>query len=370
MDYPEIEKRIAETYAARSTATLKNSLYDTYKMAIRWASDRIVDQGIVAFVTNGSWIDGNVDSGVRACLAEEFSSVYVLNLRGNARTSGERRRAEGDNAFGQGSRAPVAITLLVRNPDAAHEGCRILYRDVGDYLTREEKLAILHNGGSVADLDGWREVAPDRHHDWIVQRDETFQRLYPIGSKEVKTGRGEEAIFSLFSNGYKTGRDAYVYNFSRDTCADNARKMVANYQDALRELEDNKALALDLAVNRILSRYSSNLRWDDKLKNRVQRRATAEFFRGLRSGSGLSTIREAAPLCRSSILSTSGADRRHFPGCRQGETCDLRTGSRLYQAIFGPHRGHDAGPSLPSIRPMPSAIQLRAKQRIARRPSG
>ena len=119
MTYPELEKRVAKTYAARSRSTNKNSLYDTYKMAIRWASDRIGEQGVIALVTNGSWIGGNVDSGVRACLAEEFSSVYVLNLRGNARTSGELRRSEGDNAFGQGSRAPVAITILVRNPEAS-----------------------------------------------------------------------------------------------------------------------------------------------------------------------------------------------------------------------------------------------------------
>ena len=130
VDYPELEARIAETYAARSTATNKNSLYDTYKMAIRWASDRIGDQGVVAFVTNGYWLYGNVDSGVRACLADEFSAIYVLNLRGNQRTSGERSRREGGKVFGQGSRAPVAITVLVRKPE--HEGCRILYRDTGD----------------------------------------------------------------------------------------------------------------------------------------------------------------------------------------------------------------------------------------------
>ena len=135
VDYPALEGRIRETFAEYSTVTLKNSLYDTYKMAIRWASDRIKEQGIIAFVTNGSWIDGNVDSGVRACLAEEFSSIYVLHLRGNARTSGERRRSEGDNVFGQGSRAPVAITIMVKNPNAAHDGCRIHYRDIGDYLS-------------------------------------------------------------------------------------------------------------------------------------------------------------------------------------------------------------------------------------------
>ena len=206
VDYPELEKRVSETYAARSTATLKNSLYDTYKMAIRWASDRIGEQGVIAFVTNGSWIDGNVDSGIRACLVEEFSAIWVLNLRGNQRTQGERSRREGGKVFGQGSRAPVAITILVRNPDASHDGCRILYRDIGDYLKRDEKLAILREAGSVAGIEDWREITPNRQHDWIGQRSEEFQRLYPLGSKEVKAGKGGEAVFELFSNGYQGNR--------------------------------------------------------------------------------------------------------------------------------------------------------------------
>ena len=124
VEYPSLEERIEETYAARSTTTLKRHLYDSYKMAIRWASDRIKEQGIVALVTNGAWIDGNADSGVRACLAEEFSSIYVLHLRGNQRTQGELSRREGGKVFGSGSRAPVAITILVKNPNAAHEGCQ------------------------------------------------------------------------------------------------------------------------------------------------------------------------------------------------------------------------------------------------------
>ena len=276
VDYPELERRVSETYAARSKATLKNSLYDTYKMAIRWASDRIGEQGVVAIVTNGSWIDGNVDSGVRACLAEEFSAVYVLNLRGNARTSGELRRAEGDNAFGQGSRAPVAVTILVRNPNTEHEGCRILYRDIGDYLKREDKLALLREAGSIAGIVNWREITPDRHHDWIGQRSEAFQTLYPIGSKEAKAGKSGEAIFKLYSNGYKTGRDAYVYNFSRDACATNARAMMGDYLGALRELKEGKNP--DLAVDDIVRRYSSSMRWDQKLKHRVQQRVPSEFL--------------------------------------------------------------------------------------------
>ena len=255
IDYPELEKRVGETYAARSKATNKNSLYDTYKMAIRWASDRIGEQGVVALVSNGSWIDGNVDSGVRACLAGEFSSIYVLNLRGNARTSGKLRREEGDNVFGQGSRAPVAITILVRNPDAAHDGCRILYRDIGDYLKREEKLAILRKAGSIAGIENWRTIEPDRHHDWIGQRSDAFQRLYPMGSKAAKGGTADDAIFKLYSNGYKTGRDIYVYSFSRDACAENARKMVDDYLGALRELEDSKSP--ELTVDEIAGRHSN-----------------------------------------------------------------------------------------------------------------
>ena len=119
VEYPALEERIEETYVARSTTTLKRHLYDTYKLAIRWAADRINEQGVVAFVTNGAWIDGNADSGVRACLAEEFSSIYVLHLRGNATDLwGAGGVREGDNVFGSGSRAPVAITILVKNPQA------------------------------------------------------------------------------------------------------------------------------------------------------------------------------------------------------------------------------------------------------------
>ena len=274
--YPEMERRIAETFAARSKATLKNSLYDSYKMAIRWASDRIGDRGVVAFVTNGSWIDSHVDSGVRACLAQEFTTIYVLNLRGNARTSGQRRRAEGDNVFGQGSRAPVAITVLVRNPDAAHGGCRILYRDVGDYLIREDKLKRLRDWGSIAGVDDWREIAPDKHHDWIGQRSEAFQALYPLGSKDAKAGRVDETVFALFSNGYKTGRDACSINFSREACAENARKMVGDYTAALREWEASNGGAPG-GIDGVARRHSANLRWDDKLKDTLRRKTDAVF---------------------------------------------------------------------------------------------
>ena len=273
--YPRLEGRVAETYAVRSRATLKRSLYNSYRMAIRWASDRIGDRGVVAFVTSGTWIDGNVDSGVRACLTEEFTSVHVLNLRGNQRTQGERSQREGGKIFGQGSREPVAISVLVRNPDAAHEGCRIFYRDIGDYLSRERKLEMLREWGSIDGIDDWQEIVPDRHHDWIGQRNEAFQALYPLGSKQAKAGRANDTVFGQFSNGYKTGRDAYVYNFSRNDCAANARKMVRDYLDALHDWDECGRDPEQFDA--IVEFHSSDIRWDDKLKNQLQRGIPAEF---------------------------------------------------------------------------------------------
>ena len=276
VSYPEIEERVAETYAAHSTTTLKRSLYDTYKLAIRWASDRIDNQGIVAFVTNGSWIDGNVDAGVRACLVKEFNSIHVINLRGHTWKGGERGRAEGGPVFGQGSSATVAVTILVRNPNAEHDGCRILYRDIGDYLKREDKLQILSDAGSIAGIDDWREIIPDQHNDWIGQRDEAYQKFYPMGSKEAKAGRTDEAIFKLYSRGLATSRDAYIYNFSHDNCAANARAVVGDYQGALQFWKDHPEYTVDDTI----SRYSSNVRWDRELKNNLRRRKVVTYSMG------------------------------------------------------------------------------------------
>ena len=270
--YPEMEKRIADTYAARSTATNKNSLYDTYKMAIRWASDRIGEQGVVAFVTNGSWIEGNVDSGVRACLADEFTSIHVVNLRGNQRTQGERSRREGGKVFGQGSRAPVAITLLVRNPEATREGCRILYHDIGDYLKREAKLRILSDAKSIAGVArmngevGWREVTPDQHHDWIRQRDAAFQDFYPVGTKEAKAGKGDDAVFRLYSQGFQTVGDKYFYSFSRRACAANARTMVGGYSTALQVREKHPGYT----VNEAIGHEKTDIVWHSGLKSKLE----------------------------------------------------------------------------------------------------
>ncbi len=373
VDYLQLERRVADTYAARSTSTNKNSLYATQKMALRWASDRIGEQGIVAFVTNGSWIDGNADSGVRACLAEEFSSIWVLNLRGNQRTQGELSRREGGKVFGQGSRALVAITILVRNPDAAHKGCRILYRDIGDYLKREEKLAIVREAGSIDGIDDWQEIAPDRHHDWIGQRDEAFQAFYPMGSKAAKARKSDEAIFRLFSQGYQTVGDVYLYSFSRDACAKNARAMVADYQHAVRALEQHPDWTVDDAAHR----YSTNIRWNRTLKNHLRRskpigyRSTAVRVASYRPFCNQFLYADPAlshlPGILTSIFPPSALENDTIgssPSARQPELCDLRAGCGCNQGILRPHGRHDAGPGTGVEEPVLPALPVRTENRV------
>jgi len=210
--YPRLAARVEETYVARSTAVLKNSLYDTYKLAIRWASDRLKKEGVIAFVTNGSFIDGLADAGLRACLADEFSHLHVFNLRGNQRTQGERSRQEGGKIFGSGSRTPVAIIVLVRDPKHKEE-CHIHYKDIGDYLSREAKLRIIEESGSTAGISDWQQIQPDKHHDWLEQRDPAYQRFMPVAIKSQKLKPDVPATFSLLSQGIKTGRDSWIYNF-------------------------------------------------------------------------------------------------------------------------------------------------------------
>lgn len=272
VEYPELEARVSDTYAEYYKGANIRQLYDSYKMAIRWASDRL-DEGIIAFVTSGSWIDGNAEVGIRACLAEEFSTVYVLHLRGNAYTSGERRRTEGGNVFGSGSRTPVAITILAKNPNATHGSCKIQYRDIGNYLIREEKLQTLHETVSIKGFNDWETITPDKHYDWVDQRSEAFTEFYPLGSEKVRTGRSDDVIFGLYSLGLATGRDPYIYNFSRDTCTENAERMGQDYLAALSELDENSELIID----EVTQRHNVNIKWNRELVNNLKRKKRTEF---------------------------------------------------------------------------------------------
>ncbi|MCW0458160.1 DEAD/DEAH box helicase [Xanthomonas sacchari] len=225
--YPALDARIRDTYAARSDANNKNALYDSYIRAIRWASDRIGNAGIIGFVTNASFVDMGVFDGLRQCMAEEFSDIYVFHLRGNQRTSGETSRREGGKIFGSGSRAPIAISLLVKNPQATEHG-RIFFHDIGDYLSREDKLDKIEAYASVGGIPAqdWQRIIPDMHGDWLKQRDDSFGKFIVMGDKDDKQA---DRLFDNYSSGVKTQRDAWAYNQSKANLTANMHEMIGFY---------------------------------------------------------------------------------------------------------------------------------------------
>lgn len=226
VSYPALDRRIEETYAARSDAALSKGLYDSYVRSIRWASDRIGNAGVIGFVTNAGFIEANTADGLRECLAEEFSSLHVFHLRGNQRTRGENSRKEGGKIFGSGSRAPIAISLLVKNPQAAQYG-RIHLHDIGDYLSREEKLEKIADYASLAGIpaEGWQAIIPDEHGDWLKQRDDSFSKFIVLGDKKGDASK----LFDNFSLGVATNRDAWVYNQSKTKLSANLSNMIGFY---------------------------------------------------------------------------------------------------------------------------------------------
>jgi len=237
--YPTLDAAIERTYAARSSATNKNWLYDSYIRAIRWASDRIGNEGVLAYVCNGGFIDSNVADGLRKTLAGEFSSIYVFNLRGNQRTAGELSRREGGKVFGGSSRSTVAILLLVKNPRVTGP-CRIRYRDIGDYLTREQKLSIVRDS-RLSTLD-WEVIQPNAAGDWVNQRNDQFLALPPIGDKPAKGAAHQTTVFASYGAGLQTNRDAWVYNFSALGVDASVLKLLGFYNEIVDEFQQYCAM--------------------------------------------------------------------------------------------------------------------------------
>ncbi|MFC7290412.1 type ISP restriction/modification enzyme [Hirschia litorea] len=240
IEYKNLDAAIRESYAAYSTATNKNALYDSYIRSIRWATDRIKDTGtaagVVAYVSNAGWVDGSATDGLRKCLAEEFSSLYVFYLRGNQRTSGELSRKEGGKIFGSGSRSPIAITVLVRSPEAAEFG-KIHYYDIGDYLDQKEKLGIVRTLKSIdglASTKGWTMIEPDENFDWVGQGEKAFGGFLEIGNKKDKSAK---VVFETYSRGVATGRDSWCYNASSQILATNLKGLLNEYHSQMDRIE-------------------------------------------------------------------------------------------------------------------------------------
>jgi predicted helicase len=224
-EYPTIDRRIKDTYIHHSTAQ-KTKLYDMYTRFLRWASDRLDRNGIVAFVSNNSFLDARTYDGFRKVVAEEFNEIYVIDLKGNARTSGERRRREGGNVFSDQIRVGVAIYFLVRKE--GEKGCRIWHNAVDDFVPAEEKKAYLRDN-QFDDLQ-FQPIRPDKSNNWLNLSESDWDGLIPIASKEAKTGKGEpQAIFQLYSLGVVTNRDEWVYDESEGKLREKIEYFIGYY---------------------------------------------------------------------------------------------------------------------------------------------
>ncbi|KGQ63194.1 damage-inducible protein [Gallibacterium anatis 7990] len=270
--YPLLDQRITNTYAAYSTATNRNSLYDSYIRAIRWASDRIKNKGVVGFITNASFIDSNVATGVRKCLAEEFSSLYIFHMRGNSRTSGEEARKEGGNIFD--IRTPTAISILVKNPDSTKNG-KIYFCDIGNYLKKQEKLDKIIEFKSIKGIsqqNAWQEIIPDEFNDWLNQRDVSFDNYPAIGDKKDKE---VIVIFNSYSRGIGTSRDSWAYNFSQENLSQNIQSTINFYNS---EVERYNRTNKTIDVQDFINLDPKKIAWSRALRNDLKNKKSYKFY--------------------------------------------------------------------------------------------
>lgn len=265
--YEKLENRIAETYALYSKASLQKGLYDSYIKAFRYASDILDDMGgVIGFVTNAGWLDGNAMDGLRKCFEKEFSSIYVYHLKGNQRTSGETSRREGGKIFGSGSRAPIAITILVKNPKAKQEKATIYYREVDDYLTREQKLeAIVKQKSVMAKGFVQKILKPNDVGDWLNQRSACFVDYINTEPKDNFNDKNR-SFFNVIAIGVSTNRDAWVCNYSDENLKNNIGFLCKNYNKERVNYVKNKQLTED---KKIVS-WTVNLK-KDAVNNKVHR---------------------------------------------------------------------------------------------------
>ena len=263
--YNKLDGRIENTYAKASNAGLSKSLYDAYIKSFRWSTDRLDPEngGVIAFVSNGAWLDGNSTDGFRKELENEFSSIYVFNLRGNQRTSGELSRKEGGKIFGSGSRTPISITLLIKKPE--HKGkANIYYHDIGDYLSQKEKLQIISDFKSIEKLP-LKTLKPNAEGDWINKRNEIFDTFIAI-EPEKKFNLKTQTFFNTYAVGIATNRDAWAYNFSEKQLESNMTSMIAFYNQQTEDF--HKALQKDqnLLIKDFINDDVKKIKWTRALR--------------------------------------------------------------------------------------------------------
>lgn len=282
--YPHLDSRIRETYVARSSATLSKNLYDSYIRAIRWASDRIGNSGVVGFVSGSGFVEKPAMDGMRKALAEEFTNMYVLNLRGDIRKNmlSKGRAKEGHNVFGSGSMTGIAITLFVKNPDAKQHG-QIYYHNIGDDLTQSEKLKKLSGLVGISGItaaNAWQSITPDAHGDWLQQRDDSFNDFIVLGDKK---GEGVK-LFDNFSQGILTARDSWCYNASKPSVAANMGRMIDFYNAEMTRFNvahiglDKKAR--EAKIDGFINTDPAQISWTHNVKQDLAKNRRLDFEAG------------------------------------------------------------------------------------------
>ena len=217
--YPTLDAKLEESYVKTSDSSNKRQLYDSYVRAFRWASDRLGDCGVIAFVSNAGWIRNSAFAGMRRAFEAEFDAIYVLDLKGNMRASDWRR--EGGQIFGAGCQAPIAVTILVKS-DIEDKPARIYYHDIGDSLSRGEKLGLVRDFSLYGGLQ-WEEIEPDAYGDWVDKRDESFYEFAPLALGKLKVPMG---VFSTYSLGIATGRDSWAWSYSAQKTMENMKGLI------------------------------------------------------------------------------------------------------------------------------------------------
>lgn len=271
--YPKLERRLEKTYVKNSNTSLSKSIYDSYIKAFRWASDRIDDKngGVIAFITNSGWLDGMAMNGFRNCLEKEFSSIYIFNLRGAIRgKSGESAKREGKNVFD--IMTGVAITILVKNPNKTNEKAEIYYHNIGDYLSREEKLNIIADFKScMSNKFPVKVLKPNEKNDWINQRNTIFGNYITLEPSK-KFNQQAKSFFVLNAIGIASNRDAWVYNYSKEKVSFNIKNMIDfynyEYDRYCISLKTNK----NFDINKFVENNPQKISWTRGLKNNLKRK--------------------------------------------------------------------------------------------------
>lgn len=277
--YEKLDEEIANTYSKESSAVNNRSLYDPYIKAFRWSTNRLDPEfgGIIAFVTNGKWLDNNSTDGFRKVMEREFSSIWVFNLRGNAHRKGELRRKEAGNVFGGGSRSPIAITILVKKPASKSTKANIRYHDIGDYLKQEEKLKIIKEFGSIRNSKiQWKTLHPDQHGDWLDQRSDLFETLIPM-TPDKKFSQNSKSFFTTYSLGAGTNRDAWVYNFSKSIIESNMKSMVAFYNTQKNAYSREKNETPKITIEDFIDSNPQKIAWSRALRRDVKNGITHKY---------------------------------------------------------------------------------------------